>query len=73
VAGDKERRCKLPKREQLPIVAEHACAPLPYGGLTGREFKGRRRWEGMSESEKAAMRDRLVKHALKGREQGGGV
>ena len=56
-----EEKCGVAKTIRLRIVEEAkaealaAVAALPYGGLTAWEYRGRMRWEQMSEEEKASM------------------
>ena len=60
-----EEKCGVAKTIRLRIVEEAkaealaAVAALPYGGLTAWEYRGRMRWEQMSEEEKA----RMLSHA----------
>jgi len=55
-----EEKCKAHKPTRMKIGAKYPDL-LPYGGLTGREFKGKMAWEGKSEDEKRAVKERLEK------------
>ena len=59
-----EEKCGVAKTIRLRIVEEAkaealaAVAALPYGGLTAWEYRGRMRWEQMSDEEKARVLSR---------------
>jgi hypothetical protein len=55
-----EEKCKAHKPTRMKIGAKYPDL-LPYGGLTGREFKGKMAWEGKSEDEKRAVKERFEK------------
>lgn len=53
--GDTERKCKLTKEKRLKIVSENNLNLL-YGGLTKREYIGKKMWDNLTPEEKEIKR-----------------
>ena len=57
---DPEKKCKLSKEKRLKIVTVNQ-GILKYGGLTQREFMGKKRWENLTPEEKEMKRREVAK------------
>lgn len=51
---DYEKKCTIAKSIRVRIGSQHLDI-LKFGGLTRREFAGRKAWEGLTESQRATI------------------
>ncbi len=58
--GGPERKCKLTKEKRLTIFTENQ-GNLLYGGLTKREYIGKKHWENLTPEEKEIKRREVAR------------